>query len=109
MLNNHVLTAPRNDFWQKVLSTRTEELCLIAALSCFTEPSTGKHSDCIYLDYAKAFDKVDYELLMHTFQCGGIKGKLVDWTESFLSDHTVIGYHKPGCLLVRAIGKIRGK
>ena len=48
----------------------------------------GKHSDCIYLDYAKAFDKVDHELLIHKLKCYGIRGKLLEWIKSFLSGRT---------------------
>ena len=43
-------------------------------------------TDCIYLDYAKAFDKVDHELLIHKLQCYGIRGSLLEWIKSFLTD-----------------------
>ena len=48
----------------------------------------GKDTDSIYLDYAKAFDKVDHELLLHKLQCYGIKGQLLNWIKSFLSDRS---------------------
>ena len=48
----------------------------------------GKDTDCIYLDYAKAFDKVDHELLIHKLKCYGIRGKLLEWIKSFLSGRT---------------------
>ena len=48
----------------------------------------GKDTDAIYLDYAKAFDKVDHELLLHKLKCYGITGKLHDWIKSFLSDRS---------------------
>lgn len=45
----------------------------------------NKDTDCIYLDYAKAFDKVDHELLLHKLQCYGIQGSLLNWIKSFLT------------------------
>ena len=46
----------------------------------------NKDTDCIYLDYAKAFDKVDHELLIHKLQAYGIQGPLLNWIKSFLSE-----------------------
>ena len=43
-------------------------------------------TDCIYLDYAKAFDKVDHELLIHKLKCYGIQGSLLEWIKSFLNE-----------------------
>ena len=46
----------------------------------------NKDTDCVYLDYAKAFDKVDHELLLHKLKCYGIQGQVLEWIKSFLSD-----------------------
>ena len=43
-------------------------------------------SDTVYLDFSKAFDKVDHALLIKKLQLYGIKGKLLNWIKSFLSD-----------------------
>ena len=40
--------------------------------------------DSIYLDYAKAFDKVDHRLLLKKLHLYGIHPRLVNWIESFL-------------------------
>ena len=48
----------------------------------------NKDTDCIYLDYAKAFDKVDHEILIHKLKCYGIQGQLLNWIESFLKDRS---------------------
>ena len=45
----------------------------------------GKDTDSIYLDFAKAFDKVDLELLMLKLKRYGFHGKLLSWIQSFLS------------------------
>ena len=39
----------------------------------------------IYLDYAKAFDKVDHNILLAKLWKYGIRGKLYRWIRSFLS------------------------
>ena len=40
--------------------------------------------DVIYLDFAKAFDKVDHKVLMAKLQRYGIHGKALDWIREFL-------------------------
>lgn len=47
---------------------------------------SGADVDTIYLDYAKAFDKVDHKLLLAKVQLYGFPSKLVRWIESFLSN-----------------------
>ena len=42
--------------------------------------------DVIYLDFAKAFDKVDHELLIAKLQSCGITGNLLKWIQNFLTD-----------------------
>ena len=48
----------------------------------------GKDTDAIYLDYAKAFDKVDHGILLYKLQCYGITGTLLEWIKCFLSDRS---------------------
>ena len=43
-------------------------------------------TDVIYLDYAKAFDKVDHAILLHKLSLYGIKGKLLQWLKQFLEN-----------------------
>ena len=43
--------------------------------------------DVIYLDYAKAFDKVDHEILLAKLRRLGVKGKLLKWIKNFLSEN----------------------
>ena len=42
--------------------------------------------DVVYLDFAKAFDKVDHNILMKKVQQFGIKGKLYIWLQNFLNN-----------------------
>ena len=59
--------------------------------------NSGAETDVLYLDFAKAFDKVDHNLLIAKLQIYGIQGKLLDWIRSFLRDRsqivTVDGFH----------------
>merc|ERR1712033_145463 len=44
----------------------------------------GKATDTIYLDFAKAFDKVDHDILCHKLKALGITGKVGIWIKEFL-------------------------
>ena len=54
--------------------------------------NSGEEIDVIYLDYAKAFDKVDHNILLAKLRKYGIKGKLYTWIKEFLTnrDQTVV-------------------
>ena len=51
---------------------------------------TDANADVIYLDFSKAFDKVDHKLLLKKLSKMGIKGKLHSWITSFLSNRTQV-------------------
>ena len=44
----------------------------------------GYETDVIYLDFEKAFDKVDHELLLQKLKTYGIEGKLYNWIVEYL-------------------------
>ena len=46
----------------------------------------GNNADSIYLDFSKAFDKVDLGILCHKLRDLGVSGKLGVWLHNFLSD-----------------------
>ena len=46
----------------------------------------GQDTDCIYLDFSKAFDKVSHDILIAKLYQYGIRGKLLSWFKSYLSD-----------------------
>jgi hypothetical protein len=48
--------------------------------------NNGEGTDTIYLDFGKAFDKVDHKLLLKKLERYGIKGKLLNWFKAFLSN-----------------------
>ena len=57
----------------------------------------GYETDVLYLDYAKAFDKVDHNILLQKLRAYGISGQLYSWIKTFLTNRTqtvvVDGYH----------------
>jgi len=69
---------------------RAGRSCLTQLLAHFDDilESLMKNADLdsIYLDYAKAFDKVDHALLIKKLERYGVHPKLVSWIESFLTD-----------------------
>jgi ribonuclease P/MRP protein subunit RPP40 len=48
----------------------------------------GENVDIIYLDFAKAFDKVDHGILLHKLKLLGIHGQIGSWISSFLMDRS---------------------
>ena len=48
----------------------------------------GNNVDVVYLDFAKAFDKVDHRIVLAKAFNFGIRGKLLSWIKEFLSNRT---------------------
>ena len=46
----------------------------------------GHNVDVIYLDFAKAFDKVDHNILLKKAHALGIQGKTLKWIQAFLQN-----------------------
>ena len=46
----------------------------------------GEAWDCIYLDFAKAFDRVPHRRLISKLRCLGINGNLLAWIDDFLTN-----------------------
>ena len=45
----------------------------------------GHNVDVVYLDFAKAFDKLDFNITLHKLKSLGIDGKIGRWIHSFLT------------------------
>ena len=71
-------------------------------------------TDAIYLDFAKAFDRVDHQLLLRKLQSFGIDGNLLKWFENYLTDRyqrvTVLGETSPPLRVISGVpqGSILG-
>jgi len=48
----------------------------------------GNVTDVLYLDFSKAFDKVDHQILLRKLHNIGIQGKLYDWIADFLTERS---------------------
>ena len=60
---------------------------LLEYLETITEAlDSGQIVDIVYLDFAKAFDKVPKKRLVTKFRAHSIDGNLLNWIESWLSD-----------------------
>ena len=46
----------------------------------------GKNVDVVYLDFAKAFDKLDIKITLQKLYSMGVAGTLFDWIEGFLTN-----------------------
>ena len=53
---------------------------------------SGGQTDIIYLDMAKAFDRVPHEKLLYKLEMLGIRNPLLSWIRDYLSNrrHTVM-------------------
>ncbi len=59
---------------------------LLETLETWTTTIDEAYStDCIYLDFAKAFDKVPHERLLQKLSSYGINGNMHSWVRSFLT------------------------
>ena len=71
---------------------RSGRSCLSALLDVFDDlmhmHSSDTTVDMIYLDFSKAFDKVDHGVLLHKLKDLGITGKLGIWFFQFLTNRT---------------------
>ena len=54
----------------------------------------GKNVDVIYLDYAKAFDKLDFDITLQKLNRLGISGRVYAWINSFLNGRKQIVHVK---------------
>ena len=70
---------------------RSGRSCLSALLDVFDDLMhmlSNTTVDMIYLDFSKAFDKVDHGVLLHKLKDLGITGKLGIWFFQFLTNRT---------------------
>ena len=85
---NGLLNSSQHDF-------RSGRSCLSALLNVFDNLMNMIDSsttvDMIYLDFSKAFDKVDHGIVLHKLRDFGITGNLGLWFHQFLSDRTHFG------------------
>ena len=81
--SNKILSPFQHGFRQK----RSCESQLLTTLRDFSENlNSSGQTDAVFLDFSKAFDKVDHRLLLSKMNHLGICGPLLKWASSFLND-----------------------
>ena len=92
VVRNHIVAFMEKHhlFNQSQHGFRGGRSCLSQLLAHFdkitSELEKGNGVDVIYLDFAKAFDKVDHGITLQKLKSLGIKGKLGRWLMSFLTN-----------------------
>ena len=82
---NKILSNNQHGF-RKQLSCETQLLSFVQELQ--DSIHMGLQIDAIFLDFAKAFDKVPHNRLVQKLSAYGIQGKTLLWIENFLADRT---------------------
>ena len=81
--SNELMNKTQHGFRERY-STITQILCFYDSVLSFLEE--GYSVDAIYLDFSKAFDKVDHQILLKKAESLGIEGKLLQWIREFLTN-----------------------
>ena len=78
---HNILADAQHEFrWKRLCKTQ-----LIATIQELArELLEGRPMDVILLDFAKAFDKVRYQGILHKLNYYGVRGQTLSWIESFL-------------------------
>ena len=94
-LEDNGYMAPGQHGFRALRSTLTQLLSHYD--SVLMDLESGACSDTIYLDFSKAFDKVDHGVLHHKLRDLGIHGKMGNWLHAFLHNRqqsVVVEGHK---------------
>ena len=71
---------------------RRGRLCISQLLAYNNEMleslENSSNADVIHLDFAKAFDQVDFNVLLLKLANIGVKGKFHNWIKSFVTERT---------------------
>ena len=97
-----ILTKDQHGF-REGRSCNTQLLEIMEIWTDFLEK--GLCWDCIYLDFAKAFDSVPHQRLLLKVKNYGIKGKLLNWIQDFLynrKQRVIVGKGKSSWTAVRS-------
>ena len=83
-INKHEILNQNQFGFQKIKST---ELAVVSIISQISNSFGNKESAyCMFLDFAKAFDTVNHEILLNKLQYYGINGMSLSWFRSYLSN-----------------------
>jgi hypothetical protein len=80
--DNHILYPLQHGF-VRGKSCETQLIEFIDEIS--NNMNNGKQTDCLIMDFSKAFDKVNHNLLTHKLDHYGIRGTTNTWITEFLN------------------------
>ncbi len=85
LTRNKLISSTQHGFMSKKFCTTN----LLEYLEKVTaEVDTGNNVDIVYLDFAKAFNKVPHDHLIKKMQAHGIGGQVLRWVKEWLSGRT---------------------
>ena len=83
LTSNNIILPSQHGFMQRK-SCMTNLLEYLEVLTKLVDE--GHSIDVVYLDFAKAFDKVPHQRLLAKLKAAGIDGCIVNWIEAWLKD-----------------------
>ena len=87
LINNNLINEEQHGF---VPGRSTQSQLLLHYKDIYEALEEGLRVDTVFLDFAKAFNKVDHEILLRKVDKHGIKGKIGNWIKEFLSNRKFI-------------------
>ena len=78
----HLITKSQHGFLRRK-SCVTQLLSVLHIIGQFLDKNI--QTDVIYLDFTKAFDSVDHQILLHKLASYGVTGQLYNWFVNYLS------------------------
>lgn len=72
--------------FRKSFSCETQLLCFTHSLHAILD--RGSRVDCIFLDFSKAFDKINHHLLLYKLRTLNIDDGILTWIEFFLTNRS---------------------
>ena len=85
LISNNLISNHQHGFLKK---RSTLSNLLESTRQWLSSLNSGKSTDVIFVDFAKAFDSVSHSKLLHKLKSYGIHGKLLDWIAAWLSGRT---------------------
>ena len=68
---------------------RSTTLQLLNIMNDWTHSMENKNiTDCVYMDYQKAFDKVPHGRLLAKLESYNLSGEVINWTKEYLTDRS---------------------
>ena len=83
LIKNNLINQEQHGF---VPGRSTQSQLLVHYKDIYEAMEEGVRMDTVFLDFSKAFDKVDHDLLLKKVVKHGIKGKIGMWLREFLSN-----------------------